>query len=125
MPSSLNILAAAFAIGGGTDMAGIDRCGFEQVAHEGGSEVRAFVFGAPETRGSYRLAIEVVSATGRSSVEQGGMFRIADGSDRAMVGLLGTRAASRTRLHISLSARAAGHEVACAVEIGENGADIP
>ncbi|MEY2955990.1 MAG: hypothetical protein RL123_718, partial [Pseudomonadota bacterium] len=42
-----------------------------------------------------------------------------------MVGLLGTQAASRTQLHISLSARAAGREVACAVLIDESGAQLP
>lgn len=125
MPSTFDILAAAFALGGGVNMAGIERCGFAHVAREGRSEVRAFVFGTPETRGVYRLAIEVNSAGGRSSVEQGGSFRISGDSDRAMVGLLGTQPASETRLHISLNARAAGREVVCAVEIGDKGEDPP
>ena len=119
------LIPAALALGGSLEAAGLERCGFEHVAQAGGSEVRAFVFGSPDIVGSYRLAVEVVSAGGHSSVEQGGMFHIAEGANRAMVGLLGTQAASRTQLHISLSARAAGREVVCAVLIDESGAQLP
>ena len=125
MPSSLNIIATTVALGGGVAEPGIERCGFERIARDHGSEVRAFVFGTPDTLGVYRLAIEVVSKDGRSSVEQGGMFRIPDGADRAMVGMLGTRASSETQLHISLSASAGGRDVACAVLISEDGAIAP